>query len=207
MKTAVLADLHLTDNFNTVKLSVLDWALHEARLRKCDFLCCIGDLTAQGSETQTAEILKRLNTCSIPYFSTPGNAELRIYPDGRTADRFKSEPPAGVPVILIDTAKDEPAPEELSGSDALPDRVGKPVWLVLRHGGLVNGWHLHQVASGHGTFNNHAPLTGWYDKLISLGGLFMALRAGQLNDAPMFLESRTWEGNRQAFLKLNGLLK
>ncbi len=35
----------------------------------------------------------------------------------------------------------------------------------------------------------------------------MALRAGQLNDAPMFLESRTWEGNRQAFLKLNGLLK
>ena len=41
----------------------------------------------------------------------------------------------------------------------------------------------------------------------TLGGLFMALRAGQLSHAPMFLESRTWEGNRQAFLKLNGLLK
>ena len=74
-------------------------------------------------------------------------------------------------------------------------------------GGLVNGWHLHQVAYHDGKFTNHTPLTGWYDKLISLGGLFMALRAGQLNHAPMFLESRTWEGNRQAFLKLNGLLK
>lgn len=35
----------------------------------------------------------------------------------------------------------------------------------------------------------------------------MAMRVGQLKNAPMFLESRTWEGTRQAFLKLDGLLK
>ena len=485
MKTAVLADLHLTDNFDTVKLPVLDWALREARLRKCDHLCCIGDLTAQGSEAQTAEVLKRLNASSIPYFSTPGNAELRIYPDGRTADKFDVKPPAGVPVILINTAKNEPAQEELSKLAALPDQAGfllathapprqwsapaqeilaqarqrgavsmvisghshhdeaeilrgldpdkasggppmfavlerqengawtrndvvmpgvdpsewsageresfrrdlgfttmwesvsalefaagnqvrnvelrmgtdeyskelvraigkwrdcggellslhlpdlklsdddgalqyytelalklgcgrvtlhvprvtaagfasakeqlldkfgrilRPLldhhvmigienlhtkagentfetrnfgctieecrqWILLLQekfssdligfhldighcrnnapisgrenlsdwycamGGLVNGWHLHQVAYHDGKFTNHTPLTGWYDKLISLSGLFMALRAGQLNHVPMFLESRTWEGNRQAFLKLTGLLK
>lgn len=33
------------------------------------------------------------------------------------------------------------------------------------------------------------------------------MRVGQLKNAPMFLESRTWEGTRQAFLKLDGLLK
>lgn len=108
MKTAVLADLHLTDNFNTVKLPMLDWALHEARLRRCDWLCCIGELTARGSEAQTAEVLKHLDACAIPYCSTPGNAELRIYPDGRTAAKFDLPPPDGLPVVLIDTAKTNP---------------------------------------------------------------------------------------------------
>jgi hypothetical protein len=74
-------------------------------------------------------------------------------------------------------------------------------------GDLLNGWHLHQVEHKNGEFSNHRPLTGFYDKLISLGGLFMAHRAGQLKKAPMFLESRTWAGNVEAYNKLMKLLK
>ena len=66
-------------------------------------------------------------------------------------------------------------------------------------GDLLDGWHLHQVKVKDGKFSNHHPLTGFYDKLISLGGLFLALRAGQLPRAPMFLESREWAGNAEAY--------
>jgi hypothetical protein len=45
-------------------------------------------------------------------------------------------------------------------------------------------------------------MTGFYDKLISLAGLFMAFRAGQLSPAPMFLESRQWEDNIKAYQNL-----
>ena len=36
MKTAVLGDLHLTDNFGSVKLPVLEWALRTSRELECD---------------------------------------------------------------------------------------------------------------------------------------------------------------------------
>jgi hypothetical protein len=474
-----LADLHLTDNFNTVKMPVLEWALQELKNRQCDCICCIGDLTAQGSDKQTAEVLKRLNSCGVPFCSTPGNAEVRIYQDGRNADKFNIPAPAGVPVILIDTTFNEPSTEDLVKLAALPDNAsfllathnpvqmwsqkaqdavkaamerravtfdmaghshhdeanilrgldpdkasgGVPMFAVMERnadglwqrsdvnmpgvdpgewcvaereeliqnigistmweelaalefavqhkichvelrmklahapelqqaierwrsccgetlslhlpdlklhdeennlkkfaaladelgcdrvtlhvprvtaaefdaakdqllekfaadlqillekktvigienlhtsaqantfetrnfgcnieecrrwvellrekfstdrigfhldighcrnnapisgkenlsdwyccmGYLVNGWHLHQVGDNGGVFSNHQPLCGFYDKLISLGGLFMALRAGQLKKAPMFLESRTWDGNVQAYGKL-----
>ena len=124
MKTAVLGDLHLTDNFGSVKLAVLEWALRTSRDLKCDCICGIGDMTAQGSDIQTAEVLKRLKSCGIPFCSTPGNAELRLYPDGRNAAKFDLPPREGFPLILIDTAKDEPAPGELAKLAALPDRAG-----------------------------------------------------------------------------------
>ena len=73
-------------------------------------------------------------------------------------------------------------------------------------GDLVNGWHLHQVTEQGGKFTNHMPLTSWYGKLISLSGLFLALRAGQVKKAPMFLEARTWEGCKHSFLELTRLL-
>jgi hypothetical protein len=83
----------------------------------------------------------------------------------------------------------------ISGRENLSD------WYV-EMGSMLNGWHLHQVGYNAGVFSNHQPLCGFYEKLISLGGLFMALRAGQLKKAPMFLESRTWDGNVQAYGKL-----
>ncbi len=484
MKIAILADLHLTDNFNTVKMPVLDWALNAVREEQCDYICCIGDLTAQGSDKQTEYILERLKNCGVPYCSTPGNAEARIFADGKNAARFDIPAPANVPVVLIDTTFNEPASAELAKLEALPDNAGfllathnpvrnwsseaqavvqkvrsrgavtfdmaghshhdeanilrgldpdkasggvpmfaimerdaQGVWqrrdvaikgvdprewsaadredfrnnigistmwedvaalefavqnnirhvelriglehnenlpqaiekwrnnggetlslhlpnlslsdeennlqkfAVLAHklhcdrvtlhvpkvtaagfeaaqaallekferdlqvllrdncrigienlhttaqantfetrnfgctieecrmwvellrekfstdligfhldighsrnnapisgrenlsdwyvkmGDLLNGWHLHQVEHKNGEFSNHRPLTGFYDKLISLGGLFMAHRAGQLKKAPMFLEARTWEGNVQSYRKLMDLLK
>ena len=484
MKIAVLGDLHLTDNFGSVKLSVLEWALQTAAKLECSFICCIGDLTAQGSDRQTEEILKRLKKCGIPFCSTPGNAELRLFPDGRNEAKFNLPPGESFPLILINTAKDEPAAEELNKLAALPEQAGfllathnppaewspgareilaaaqhrgavtsviaghfhhdeegilrgldpdkasggPPMFAVFermksgtwtrsdmvmpgvdsvewtksereefrrnlgfstmresvtalefaalhqvqnvelrlheaeysnqlikavskwrsrggrilslhlpdltlrndegalehyaamalqlgcervtlhvprgtaaefapaqdillekfrktlgnllennisigienlhttpekntfetrnfgcnikecRHwitllresfstdligfhldighcrnnapisgrenlsdwycsmGDLVNGWHLHQMTASHGKFTNHAPLKGWYEKLISLGGLFLALKAKQLKPAPMFLESRTWEGNKEAYLKLTEIL-
>ena len=124
MKTAVLGDLHLTDNFGSVKLAVLEWALRTSRKLGCDCICCIGDMTAQGGGAQTREVLKRLKACGIPFCSTPGNAELRLHPDGRNAAKFDWPPGEGFPLILIDTAMDEPAPGELEKLAALPDRAG-----------------------------------------------------------------------------------
>ena len=484
MKTAVLGDLHLTDNFGSVKLPVLEWALRTSRKLGCACICCIGDMTAQGSDAQTAEVLKRLKRCGIPFCSTPGNAELRLYPDGRNAAKFDLPPREGFPLLLIDTANDDPAPGDLAKLAALPDHAefllathdppkywsagaqeilaaarrrgavtavisghchhdeaeilrgldpdkasgGPPMFAVLEHmdggkwersdvvmpeadpaeweerereefrrnlgfstmgesaaalefaalhqvrnvelrlkraedsrmpaqavsrwrdrggeilslhlpdltpgddsealehsvstalklgcnrvtlhvprvtaagfapvreallekfgrtaeallkhdvsigienlhtcpgedtfetrnfgctieecrewitllrekfstdligfhldighcrnnapisgrenlsdwycamGDLVNGWHLHQVTEQGGKFTNHMPLTNWYDKLISLSGLFLALRTGQVEKAPMFLEARTWEGNKHSFLELTRLL-
>ena len=77
MKIAVFADLHLTDNFGTVKNEVLGWALTEVRRRQADMLCLIGDLTAQGTVRQADRILDRIGKSGIPWCSTPGNAELR----------------------------------------------------------------------------------------------------------------------------------
>ena len=135
MKIAVLADLHLTDNFQTVKMPVWIWALQEIYRQQCDLICCIGDLTAQGSDKQTAEILEKLNSSKIRFCSTPGNAELRIYGDGKNAVKFDVPAPEGMPVVLIDTAKDEPTAEELSKLAALPDNGG---FLLATHNPVHN---------------------------------------------------------------------
>lgn len=124
MKIAILADLHLSDNFNTVKSPVLDWALAEVKKQNCDSICCIGDLTAQGSREQTAEVLRRLAGAQLPVCSTPGNAELRIYRDGETAKMFDIAPVENVPVVLIDTSWDEPEKSELQKLENLPDNGG-----------------------------------------------------------------------------------
>ena len=73
-------------------------------------------------------------------------------------------------------------------------------------GQLVNGWHFHQVVQSRNGFLNHQKLTGFYDKLISLGGWFMAWRSGQLADAPVFLEVKDMEENKESYLRLMELL-
>lgn len=58
-------------------------------------------------------------------------------------------------------------------------------------GDEVNGMHLHQISPApDGTFQNHRPLRGFFDPLVSLSSLVMARQRGILPHAPMFLEIR-----------------
>jgi len=75
-------------------------------------------------------------------------------------------------------------------------------------GSLINGWHFHQVEqqSG-GKFKNHRELTGFFTKLISLGGFLLAHRTGQLADAPIFMEVTTPGGSINSYKTFMELLK
>jgi hypothetical protein len=61
-------------------------------------------------------------------------------------------------------------------------------------GSECNGMHLHQVVDNGGRYSNHKPLTGFFDKLISLSSLVLARREGILPRVPMFLEIREGQG-------------
>ena len=74
-------------------------------------------------------------------------------------------------------------------------------------GKIINGWHFHQVTEEKGVFHNHKNMSGFYEKLISLGGWFMADMAGQLSKAPVFLEIRTFAGCMESWSRLTELLK
>ena len=103
MKIAVLADLHLTDRTETVKMQVFEWALSETLRQKADAIVCIGDLTASGNAFQCRAVLEKLSNSAIPYCSTPGNAELRSS-FGREAEKlFTVEAPENIPVSFFIT--------------------------------------------------------------------------------------------------------
>ncbi len=123
MKIAVFADLHLTDNFGTVKNEVLEWALTEVRRRQADMLCLIGDLTAQGTTRQADRILDRIGKLGLPWCSTPGNAELRTGVT-ETEKRFDIPAPETAGIVTVNTARNEPDPDELAKLAALPDGAG-----------------------------------------------------------------------------------
>lgn len=104
MKIAILADLHLTDCFETAKMKAFIWALDEVKRCKADLICCAGDITATGNEHQSRKILEMLTQCGVPFCSTPGNAERRSFSGGEIARAFDIPPPAGVPVFTCDTS-------------------------------------------------------------------------------------------------------
>lgn len=56
------------------------------------------------------------------------------------------------------------------------------------------GYHLHQVTSDNGAFENHTALTEHYGKLISLASFYKNLSDGILADAPVIFEVRTQNG-------------
>ncbi|MBO4631182.1 MAG: metallophosphoesterase family protein [Lentisphaeria bacterium] len=134
MKIAVFADLHLTDNFGTVKNEVFEWALTEVRRRQADLLCLIGDLTAQGTAHQADRILDRIAKVGIPWCSTPGNAELRSGV-AETEKRFDLPAPGSAGIVTINTARNEPDPDELAKLSVLPDGAG---FLLATHNPVRN---------------------------------------------------------------------
>ena len=56
---------------------------------------------------------------------------------------------------------------------------------------LTAAMHVHQVSRDGDKLKNHTGFAGWFEPMISLSGLAMAWRAGQIGDVPMFLELRT----------------
>ena len=119
MKAAVFADLHLTDNPDSIKLIVLDWALSEARKECVECIIGIGDLTATGTAYQSDLLFERIRKSGIPFYSTPGNAELRSGENG--AERQTILPDSDdFPVILIDSSRDFPEEESLQQLRNLP---------------------------------------------------------------------------------------
>lgn len=56
---------------------------------------------------------------------------------------------------------------------------------------LTAAMHVHQVSRDGDKLKNHTGFAGWFEPMISLAGLAMAWRAGQIGDVPMFLELRT----------------
>jgi len=122
MKTAILADLHLTACRTSVKHAVLDWLAHELRSRKPDLVVAIGDLTALGTEDQNQRLIHFLDGLGLPWCSTPGNAEFRT--SSENARPWYVAPPSGAPLIFVDSANYEPPAADLEALAALPDYAG-----------------------------------------------------------------------------------
>jgi hypothetical protein len=87
----------------------------------------------------------------------------------------------------------------ISGKENLSDWYSKM-------GHLINGYHIHQVTHHDGKFSNHKPMLSFSQKLICLNGLTMAQHYGQLNNAPMFLEAKTWPGNVESYNSLTKII-
>jgi sugar phosphate isomerase/epimerase/predicted phosphodiesterase len=89
MKTsiAVLADLHLTNNEDTVQYFCFEWTLKKLEEIKPDMIILAGDITAAGNEEIAVKTMNLLKTLDIPIISTPGNAEIR---NPETAEALQS---------------------------------------------------------------------------------------------------------------------
>ncbi len=72
-----LADLHLSDHPHTANTHALHWALEETNRLAPDFLAIGGDVTSYGTAAAATLFLEALPQLQIPFFFTPGNAELR----------------------------------------------------------------------------------------------------------------------------------
>lgn len=122
MKVVIFADLHLTDSLTSVKNTVLDWAVRTAPETGADAAVCIGDMTAAGTAGQTARLLTKLQEMPIPFYSTPGNAELRRSSAG--AEALTILPPEDIPVLMLDSSRGEPDTAELAKLAAQPEDRG-----------------------------------------------------------------------------------
>ena len=74
---AVLADLHLPDEKNTVKESILNWVSEEIAARDAAITTAAGDMTALGTIPAALRLKEFFGKLPGETFFTPGNAELR----------------------------------------------------------------------------------------------------------------------------------
>ena len=129
MKFALLGDLHLTDNPESIRFKTVDWALAEAARQKVDAVIGFGDLTATGTAAQTQLWYEHLKQLDLPFYSTVGNAELRSGdPAGPAGQNLPV--PDDLPVFLLDTSTSQPDPKGLDLLAKLPADSGK---LLVTH--------------------------------------------------------------------------
>ena len=101
---AILADLHLPDAADTVKETVLDWALTEAKAQKVDLIVGAGDLTGTGTESASKRIRLKLEKTKIPFLLTPGNAEMRDPAWKKRSSAILATPRQYDHVVLLDSS-------------------------------------------------------------------------------------------------------
>ena len=101
---AILADLHLPDAADTVKETVLDWALTEAKAQKVDLIVGAGDLTGTGTEAAAMRIRLKLEKTKIPFLLTPGNAEMRDPAWKKRSSAILATPRQYDHVVLLDSS-------------------------------------------------------------------------------------------------------
>ncbi len=118
MKTAILADLHITDFPGTVKQDVLDWTAAKLHETRPDLIVLIGDMTAMGTDCQNQRMFGFLNGLDIPWCSTPGNAELRT--NRKNARQWIVAPPKGAPLLLVNSSDVIPTESDMKAMSALP---------------------------------------------------------------------------------------
>ncbi len=105
LKIAVFADLHLPDEETTVKETVLDWALAEAKKLRVSGILCLGDMTAFGTLPAARRLGEKLRESGLPFWFTPGNAELRQGNDLAELARLIGAATPPDELLLLDTPK------------------------------------------------------------------------------------------------------
>ncbi len=122
MKIAVFADLHLPDDASTVKEVILDWAIAQARKLEVNGIACIGDMTAFGTFPAARRLAEKLRRSGIPFWFTPGNAELRQGND---------------PEVLLQTINADPPPDDILLLDTSRGRLNRKTKPLPNHNRLA----------------------------------------------------------------------
>ncbi|MBR2365014.1 MAG: metallophosphoesterase family protein, partial [Lentisphaeria bacterium] len=123
MKFAVIGDLHLTNNPESLTYKkILPFVLKKAEEAKVDAIIGTGDLTASGTEAQTALLKGLLAESPLPFYSTTGNAETRSNEE-KAMEAQRIPPPANLPVLLLDSSSSKVCSKDIQLLAALPEKA------------------------------------------------------------------------------------
>ena len=110
IKIAMLVDLHLPDQSDTVKDDVLEWALATAVQEHADLIVAAGDLTSIGTLDAAIRMRQKLDATGLPLLIVPGNAEIRtpeftaaVLKELQTPHVFEQN---GCHVVALDNSKE-----------------------------------------------------------------------------------------------------